>query len=264
MESNHAIADAHAAPESASAPESILAPAPETRRLTTILFDLDGTLRANEPEGFEAFIDYAGRSGLVLTPEQIVLCERAVHRYWADGAPVANHLARFDERGFWVNYNQVLLDAMGVEDYGDRAHRIQDCFEDYRPVDVLFPETPEVLRSLKEEGYVLGLVSNRDSDLGPLVNQYGIAEYFTFTLSGGQAKSFKPDARIFRLALEMAGHPLVSQTLYVGDNYYADALGAQSVGIEALLIDPRDIFKDLYDKRVKQLNEVLEFIRAAR
>ena len=257
MELNHAVAHPGTSSEPAYAP----VPA---RRFVAILFDLDGTLRANEPEGFEAFIEYARRSGLILTPEQIVLCERAVHRYWADGAQVADHLARFDERGFWVNYNQVLLDAMGVGECGDTAHRIQDHFDDYHPVDVMFPETPKVLQALKEDGYILGLVSNRDGDLEPLVKQYGIDQYFTFTLSGGQAGSFKPDARIFRQALDLAGSVPASRALYVGDNYYADVLGARSVGIDALLIDPHDIFKDLYDQRVKGLDEVLEFIRAAR
>lgn len=234
------------------------------RRFEAVLFDLDGTLRANVPEGVEAFIDYARRAGLTLTPEQVILCERATHRYWADGAQVADHFARFDERGFWINYNRILLRAMGIDDCDDCAHRIQDYFDDYRPVDMLFPEAPRVLRALKEDGYVLGLVSNRDGDLAPLAAQYGIGEYFNFTLSGGQAGSFKPDSRIFRLALQMAGDVPPARALYIGDNYYADVLGATAVGMEALLIDPRDVFTDVYDKRVKRLDEVLDFVRAAR
>ncbi|MCS7060723.1 MAG: HAD family hydrolase [Anaerolineae bacterium] len=233
------------------------------RRFSAVLFDLDGTLRANQPEGVEAFIDYARQAGLHLTPEQIILCERATHRYWADGAQVADHLARFDERGFWVNYNRILLAAMGITNCDDCAQRIQDYFDDYRPVDYLFPEAPAVLRSLKEEGYILGLVSNRDGDLAPVVAEYGIAEFFDFTLSGGQAGSFKPDAGIFLKALEMAGYVPAHRALYVGDNYYADVLGALAVGIEALLIDPRDVFATLYDKRVKSLGAVLDFIRTA-
>lgn len=248
----------------AIAPRGAVSDASSERRFKAILFDLDGTLRANEPEGVEAFIEYAQRAGLALTPAQIVLCERATHHYWADGAQVADHLARFDERGFWINYNHILLRAMGIDDCDDCAHRIQDYFDDYRPVDMLFPDAPRVLRALKEDGYVLGLVSNRDGDLAPLAAQYGIGEYFDFTLSGGQAGSFKPDGRIFRLALQMAGDVSPAQALYIGDNYYADVLGATAVGMEALLIDPRDVFTDLYDKRVKRLGEVLDFIRAAR
>ncbi len=247
----------------ATAPREVTSAPASERRFQAILFDLDGTLRANEPEGVEAFIDYARRAGLNLTAAQVVLCERAVHRYWADGAQVADHLARFDERGFWINYNRILLEAMGIDDCADCAHRIQDYFDDYQPVDRVFPDTPRVLRALKEDGYVLGLVSNREGDLAPLAAQYGIGEYFDFTLSGGQAGSFKPDERIFRQALQMAGAVPASRALYIGDNYYADVLGATAVGMEALLIDPRDVFIGVYHKRVKRLDEVLDFIRAA-
>ncbi len=233
------------------------------RRYQAVLFDLDGTLRANQPEGFEAFIDYAARVGLHLTPEQIEACERAVHRYWADGVRVADHQARFDERGFWINYNRILLDAMEIKDCDHCAHAIQDHFEDYHPTDVLFPDAPAVLAELKAEGYLLGLVSNREHSLDPEVERYGIDRFFYFTLSGGQARSFKPDPGIFMRALRLAGDLPPFQVVYVGDNYYADVVGANGVGMDAILIDPRDIFRDLCGRRVKRLRDVPDAIRAA-
>ena len=35
-------------------------------------------------------------------------------------------------------------------------------------------------------------------------------------------------------------------------------VGALGVGLDALLIDPRDVFRDLYPKRVKTLRGVLD------
>ncbi|MCL4505914.1 MAG: HAD family hydrolase [Chloroflexi bacterium] len=226
-------------------------------KYTAIFFDLDGTLRANQPEGFQAFIEYASRVGVALTPAQIAACERAVHRYWSDGAQVVDHLSRYDERGFWINYNQLLLHAMDVHAADGIAERIQDQFDHYEPQDVVFADVPLVLSTLKQAGYVLGLVSNRDRELDTPAERYGFRHYFDFTLSGGQAQSFKPDAGIFRLALQMAGDLQAQQTLYVGDNYYADIVGALNVGMDAVLIDPRDIFRDDYDKRIKSLRDVL-------
>src|SRR5690349_260859 len=141
-------------------------------RYTAIFFDLDGTLRSNQPDGFQAFIEYAARVGIALTPDQIETCERAVHHYWADGAQVADHLARYDERGFWVNYNQILLDAMGVRNVDGVAENIQDQFDHYAPQDVVFADTPVVLNTLQQAGYVLGLVSNRDGELDSLAARY--------------------------------------------------------------------------------------------
>src|SRR5512140_988779 len=121
----------------------------DNRKYTAVLFDLDGTLRANQPEGVEAFIEYAARVGYALSDEQILRCERAVHRYWADGAQVADHLSRYDERGFWVNYNQLLLKSMGIMDDSRAAEKIQDEFDHYAPQDMIFADTPVVLQALQ-------------------------------------------------------------------------------------------------------------------
>ena len=155
-----------------------------------ILFDLDGTLRANQPEGFQAFIEFASHVGIPLDEAQVATCERAVHRYWADGAQVKDHLSRYDQRGFWVNYNQVLLAAMDIHDHPGAAEKIQDQFEHYEPQDVVFADTPLVLATLKQAGYTLGLVSNRDKEIDTVTTRYGFRHYFDFTLTGGQAHSF--------------------------------------------------------------------------
>lgn len=233
-----------------------------TRRYKAVLFDLDGTLRANQPEGFEAFVEYAGRVGLALSGEQIKICEREAHRYWAS-ARVDTDIARFDQRGFWVNYNQLLLDGMNAgHEIGECAHRIQDLFDDYQPQDVLFADARPVLQALHGDGYTLGLVSNRDENLLPRVEAYSLAEFFDFTLSAGQAASYKPDPRIFYKALEMA-NAHVHETVYIGDNFFADVIGALNIGMDAILIDPHDVFERYYSARVRQLREVLPLIQGA-
>lgn len=231
-----------------------------TRRYTAVIFDLDGTLRANQPEGFEAFVEYAGRVGIALTEEQIKICEREAHRYWAS-ARVDTDLARYDQRGFWVNYNQILLNAMNVgQNCSDCAHRIQDLFDTYDPQDMVFAETRPVLQTLRDAGYKLGLVSNRDNPLEPDAQKYGFAEFFSFMLAGGQAGCYKPDPRIFYKALHMAGDVAPAESVYIGDNFFADVVGALNVGMDAILIDPRDVFEKYYSRRVKHLPDVVEFI----
>ncbi len=231
-----------------------------TRRYQAVLFDLDGTLRANQPEGFEAFVEYAGRVGIVLTEEQIKICEREAHRYWASDRVDAD-MARYDQRGFWVNYNQILLNAMNVaRDCADCAHRIQDLFDGYDPQDVVFADTRPVLQTLYDAGYTLGLVSNREEPLDPFAEQYGIRQFFAFTLSAGQAGCYKPDPRIFYRALEMAGDVAPSKAVYIGDNFFADVIGALNVGMDAILIDPRNVFERYYTTRVRRLRDVLSLI----
>ena len=234
-----------------------------------VLFDLDGTLRASLPEGWEAFTEFAGRVGVTLDKAQMAALEREAHRYWG-GRQVDEDMARWDQREFWVNYNQFLLNAIGVDHAATCAAQINDLFDEYDPVDVVFADSRMVLKTLRERGYILGLVSNREQDLQPLVEQYGLAEFFHFTLSGGQAGIYKPHAGIFLKELEMT-RPFVAeaivttslephQVLYVGDNYYADVEGARGVNMDSVLIDHRNVFVDFNATRVKRLRDVLKFL----
>jgi len=203
---------------------------------------------------------YAGQVGLTLSEEQIKICEREVHHYWASDR-VDTDMARYDQRGFWVNYNQVLLNAMNVAHLcPDCADRIQDLFESYDPQDVVFADTQLVLQVLRQAGYILGLVSNREEPLDACAAHYGIAEFFHFTLSAGQAGCYKPDPRIFYQALALAGDLAPAEAVYIGDNYFADIVGALNVGMDAILVDPRDVFARYYPVRVRRLAEVLTLL----
>jgi HAD superfamily hydrolase (TIGR01549 family) len=235
-----------------------------TRKYTAVLFDLDGTLRASLPEGFEAFVEFAGRVGLSLNNEQVATVEREAHRYWG-GRQVDKDMIRYDQRKFWINYNQLLLSKIGAADCADCAERINDLFDEYEPVDVIFADSRIVLKALRERGFIIGLVSNREGDLWPLMESYGLDQYFHFTLAGGEIKSYKPDERIFLKALEMASQAhgatlTVRDALYVGDNYFADVEGSRGVGMDSVLIDHRNVFAGFEAVRVKRLRDVLNCV----
>ena len=235
-----------------------------TRKYTAVLFDLDGTLRASMPEGFEAFVEFAGRVGLSLNNEQVATVEREAHRYWG-GRQVDKDMIRYDQRQFWINYNQLLLGAIGETDCADCAEKINDLYDEYDPVDVVFADSRVVLKTLRERGYIIGLVSNREGDLGSLMESYGLAEFVHFTLAGGEIKSYKPNEPIFLKALEMASEAhgatvSATQALYVGDNYFADVEGSRGVGMDSVLIDHRNVFTGFEATRIKRLRDVLNYL----
>jgi FMN phosphatase YigB (HAD superfamily) len=58
-----------------------------------------------------------------------------------------------------------------------------------------------------------------------------------------EVDAWKPDPRIFDRALELtASAP--ERMIYVGDNYYADILGAKNAGLQPVLLDDRGVFPD--------------------
>jgi HAD superfamily hydrolase (TIGR01509 family) len=99
-----------------------------------------------------------------------------------------------------------------------------------------FPDVLPTLRSLRERGKTLAVVSNWDPALPPLLAELGLAEFFAFILPSAEIGVEKPDGRIFRLALQRLGlRP--QEVVHIGDQYEADVVGARAVGITPILLD---------------------------
>jgi putative hydrolase of the HAD superfamily len=228
--------------------------------IRAILFDLDGTLRFNHPSGLEAFIQFSAELGLTFHAEAQRNVERWTHAYWS-GKHNGVAFESQDPGAFWLSYTANMLEAAGVEDNAlTLARALCQAFgERYRPRPFVHPQAHQVLRELHEGGFTLGLVSNRVDDLTPVVADLGLGDCFHFTLSGGQVGAWKPDARIFVRACEMA-QAAPGECLYVGDNYYADAQGAQSAGLVPVLLDPRNVFSDVHCIRIADLDDLLPVV----
>jgi FMN phosphatase YigB (HAD superfamily) len=232
------------------------------RRYDLVIFDLDGTLRANLPEDFEFRMHCAREAGVQLTPAQIKAFERASHRYWCGSARINNDFARFTQRQFWENYNTELLTEAGLTPATAAGHaaRMQDVFEAaYAPRDTVFYDSFVVLRALREAGYRTGLASNRNGELDTYTRAAGLRDLLDFTLTAEQAGGWKPDPPLFERALALGGVS-ADRAIYIGDNYFADVLGARSAGLAALLIDPRDVYAEIEPQRVRHLGDVIAFL----
>jgi putative hydrolase of the HAD superfamily len=80
-------------------------------------------------------------------------------------------------------------------------------------------------------------VSNSDGSVEQSLREQGIHGHFHAILDSHHVGFEKPDPRIFRRALEIAGST-PGRTLHVGDLYSADVVGARGAGLHALLLDP--------------------------
>lgn len=100
-----------------------------------------------------------------------------------------------------------------------------------------FPFTDGVLNRLHQRGIKTGLISNWDHSCRRVLEENGLLSLMDTVVVSSEAGYEKPDRRIFEKALLLADvEP--SECLYVGDNYYDDAVGASAVGIRTLLINP--------------------------
>lgn len=215
--------------------------------ITTILFDLDGTLRRHEPLWQTAFLDYAVAHGAPDSETYRRESARWNHYYWAQSPELVADIQAFpDDEAFWINYACRNLASFGCPPQlcqllapDVTAHMASDgLLADIVPEDVL-----PTLQRLRAVGFKLGVVTNRRSTCRPYLEQLGLAEYMDFDLAAGEVNLWKPDPAIFAHAVERLGiQP--EQSIYVGDNYYADILGARQAGLHPVLIDPDNLFPE--------------------
>jgi putative hydrolase of the HAD superfamily len=216
--------------------------------INTIFFDLDGTLRHNQPTFLEALATYNLQLGLPVEIARSKQGYRWLHNYWAQSAELSDDREIFgdDEVAFWVNHSRRYLIACGCrpEQAAQLAPRLTEFMrEEYSPVDILDTEANELLDHLQQDGFRLGVISNRSKPFEEQLESLGIHSYFEFSLAAGTINAWKPDPKIFHHALlEMNIKP--DQAIYIGDNYYADVVGAQNAGIQPVLIDPDGLFPE--------------------
>lgn len=233
-------------------------------RVDTILFDLDGTLRHNRPSFVQAFYDYAVSLGVPDGVERRRKAARWAHYYWAQSAELEQDSKQFDfdEEPYWVHYAHRSLIAFDctADCASDLAPEVQRYMrhehnsEDYVPDDV-----PKTLRRLKNANYRLGLLSNRSRPCQEYLEEIGLAEFFELALVAGEVNSWKPDPEIFNQAiLRLEAKP--ERTIYIGDNYYADIVGAKNAALIPLLIDPDDVFPDADCLVVKSIGDLPQLL----
>ncbi len=104
----------------------------------------------------------------------------------------------------------------------------------------LIPGADELIRILKDRGYLLALVA--DGLRGTYVNvlgHYNLWDLFDAFSISEQVGVEKPDARMFKTALDALGisEDSYDQTMMVGNNLERDILGANALGMISVWLD---------------------------
>ena len=161
---------------------------------------------------------------------------------------------------FTAEYEQYLLRSAGVEVSKQLAREIYRAYSSQEKGLKLFPDIEPSLTAFREAGLTVGLISNSDTNVEPICQELGIADYFSFILSSCDVGCEKPHAPIFELALTTAG-VLPGEAVHVGDQYHADVVGARALGITPFLLDRSGLMLDLNDcHRIQGLDELLAYL----
>jgi putative hydrolase of the HAD superfamily len=92
------------------------------------------------------------------------------------------------------------------------------------------------------------------------LNELGLPSWLEIIVTSQDSGFNKPQPEIFQEALRRAGvQP--AQAVYVGDQYRVDCVGARSAGMQGILLDRHDYFKEITDcPRIRSLSEVVEYL----
>jgi putative hydrolase of the HAD superfamily len=110
----------------------------------------------------------------------------------------------------------------------------------------------EALRALRSQGLVTAVVSNFDQRLQEILEGLDLHQFFDAVVLPASAGAAKPDARIFRLALERLGKR-AAEAVYVGDDHDHDLVGARAAGLRAIDVRALATLAEL-PRRVEALN----------
>ena len=147
--------------------------------------------------------------------------------------------------GFFLEPREVFMPAyLGIMNYrlgiSVNVCKLDTCWETIKAnMDdywLPFDGVSDVLAALKQKSIGLGIISNWDCTARDILDAAKLSDYFDPIIISCEVDCRKPDPAIFNLALQRAG-VTARDCIYVGDNYYDDAVGSQSVGMPALIIN---------------------------
>ena len=233
--------------------------------IKAVFFDLDGTLRHSVPSGGEVFTDYVMTLGLPVNNEARLRALRWEHLYWANSVDLRDDLLAhsFDTEKFWIEYSRRRLIALGASSQWAREYAAKTSIhmgEFYKPESIVPDDVRRVLPQLKEAGYILGVISNRDKPFQDVLQDHGISEFFDVLLAAGEINIFKPEPGVFEHALQRVKIP-AQEAMYVGDNYFADVVGSRRAGLLPVLYDPLGVFPEPDCATIKSFDELNSIIK---
>ena len=186
-----------------------------------VLFDLDGTL-LDRDASVEQFVSV----------QYDRLTEHLSH------IPKNDYIARFIELDCHGHVWKDKVYQALVSEFAIEGMNWQSLLEDYEMQFqfhcVPFQFLTEMMNELKEQGYLLGIITNGRSQFqARAIDGLGVREYFDVILISEVEQVRKPQVEIFQRAMNRLGVS-ASDSIFVGDHPEADIVGAKGAMMKTI------------------------------
>lgn len=165
-----------------------------------------------------------------------------------------------DQSFWWMFYTQLFVE-IGLKDDAIRDQLVESI-RNSANWDQIRQDTREQLQQIASE-YRIGVISNADGKIQDVLRRCDIADCFETITDSGLVGYEKPLAEIFRHALK-AMNAKAEESLYVGDMYSVDYVGATGAGMQAVLMDVPGAYLHKGVARVESLTELQSKLAEAR
>jgi putative hydrolase of the HAD superfamily len=211
------------------------------RTLDVVLFDLDDTLH----DDTYAFVTAAEEVAHEVAAEHGVDAMALKAAYVAEAEGFWKRLSAEDflrklgavRASLW----QAALERVGAGSIADLAERSAHRYNEYRKKHfAVFPGAVDLLRSLRERGKRLGIVTNGLSETHrEKIELLRIGEFFDAIFIADEVGMIKPDPLLFAHACAtLGGAP--ARSAMVGDRYDRDVRGAREAGLFTVWLNVRN------------------------
>lgn len=217
-----------------------------------VFFDVGNTLVRACPSVAETFARVAAERGHALTVRDVDLDAYYEAEYLRDGDFWCSHEGSV---AIWLEQYRYLCHLTGIaHDAEGMARAVHETYRHAAGWEV-FPDAEGCLRTLKRQGYALGVVSNWDAELEGLLRELRLLPYFDVVVSSAAVGHRKLDPVVFDLACEEAG-VAPGDAVHVGDRPDADGEGAQRAGLRPVIVDRRGVEDGCPYERILTLTDL--------
>ena len=231
--------------------------------IKAVFFDLYQTLVHYQPSQEELEADALKNLGIKVIAaalrHPILVANEFIYQQIAK-KPLSQR-SREETMALYAEYQRVVLKAAGIAADEKIVLRLLGMMQQAKMDLVLFDDVMPALDALKKRGLQLGLISNIEQNMTATLDKLGLAAKLDIIVTSQDAGFTKPNPGIFQYALKKSGVK-PDESVYVGDQYQVDMVGAKGAGMKGILLDRDDYYQEKIEcPRLKTLGDIVEFLR---
>lgn len=197
--------------------------------IRAVFFDVGGTLITPWPSVGSVYAQVAREFGLPATEAAM---EQAFRQAWKLAKSTGGWTS--SDKEWWRGLVRQVLQGQGWEDCPGYFEALYAAFAEPGAWRV-FPDVAPALQVCRQRGWQVGVLSNWDERLRPLLGRLELSEYFDSLTISCEVGAEKPSPVIFAAALRAAGIP-ADAALHIGDSVTEDVAGATAAGWRAIQV----------------------------